>query len=186
MNNFDVVYLASTLVGPMGLERSVKEHLICELIRVAVDVYNFPATENTEVGNLLVVMENDYGVMGGEQLFQKFLSQIRSDAKQAGWDPRLVIKVNFKLIGKGFHQAHIAMDLDATFTNMYNEGIPKQDNDVDVTTLVSDNPGLDAINELTHVHNTETARRIPVLSDRLATVVQTDSSGGWWDRYQTR
>lgn len=183
MNNFDVVYLASTLVGPRDLEKSVKEHLICELIRVAVDVYNFPATENTEVGNLLEVMENDYEVMGGEQLFQTFLTQIRAGAKQAGWDPRLVIKVEFKLIGKGFHKAHIAMDLDATFVNMYDKGIPKQDSDVDVTTLVSDNPGLDMINELTHVHHSETARRIPVLSDRLATLVQTDPSRSWRDRY---
>lgn len=189
MISFDVKELARNMMFPNMKEVNVREHLVCELIRGAVEIFNDPHRENAVITELQEVLENDYEVMGSEETIFKMIGALHQAAKTAGWDPRTIAKLEYKEIGKAFHQVRVMMDLDETFARMLAKNTIQPDKE-HVTDMVSDHPDMDSINELNTLHTRETLRRTPLLSDRLATFVREDEGAGWrtydWERFGKR
>lgn len=189
MISFDVKELARNMLIPHVSEPNVREHLVCELLRGALEIFNDPHRENAVIIELEEVLENDYEVMGTEDIVTKILATLRRASKGAGWDGRTIAKLEYKQIGKAFHQAKFVMDLDETVARVLEANAIKPDKE-HVTDMVSDHPDMDAINELNTLHSRETSRRIPVLSDRFATVVREDEESGWrvsdWESFGKR
>lgn len=174
---FDVKELARNLLVPSP-DLGVREHLVCELIRGALEIFNDPHAENRVITELEEVLENDYDVLGADKLVTGMLTTMREQAQRCGWDKRTVAKAEFKVVGQAYHRASIIMDLDDTFARMLERDMPKQDAE-HVTDMVCDNPDMDQLNELNQLHLSQTERKTPLLSDRFATVVQEDETRGW-------
>jgi len=189
MISFDVKDLARNLMIPNMKEVSVREHLVCELIRGAVEIFNDPHLENDVIVQLEEVLENDYEVMGAADMVLNMVAEMRQRAKGAGWDKRTIAQLEYKQIGKAFHHINIKMDLDETIARILAQNTIEPDPE-HVTDMVSDHPDMDAINELSKLHTRETTRRTPLLSDRLATCVRDDAKAGWrtsdWERFGKR
>lgn len=189
MISFDVKDLARNLMIPNMKEVNVREHLVCELIRGAVEIFNDPHLENEVITRLEEVLENDYEVMGTEKLVLGMVKEMRRNAKSAGWDKRSVAQLEYKLVGKAFHRITVKMDLDETVARILAKNTIVQDPE-HVTDMVSDHPDMDQLNELSKLHTRETTRRTPLLSDRLATCVRDDEKAGWrtddWERFGKR
>lgn len=187
MITFDVRELSRNFLMPGADTQEVREHLVRMLLCGAVEIFNDPHLEQATIGDIEEVLENDYEVLGSEAIIRDMLKGIRAQAKASGWDPRTKAKIEYKILGKTFNRATVVMDLDETVARIVTAAQPTGDQDEHVTDIVSDNPGMDVINELNQRSARETRRHTPLLSDRSPAFVQEPEVRGWrvrdWDRF---
>ena len=182
---FDVKDMARGLLTLPNEHLVLREKVAAHLITVASEIFNHPHREMSLVDDLIDHYEFEQGVFGLDVVVMETVAKMKQAAQRAGWDRRMKGKVEFKEVGRGFYQARFVMDLDETMAWMFHKE-ESSEPDVNVTDIVSDNPGADLINELNKLHTRETRRRVPALSDRLATTVREPEEPGWrvsyWDR----
>lgn len=183
---YDVKELARNLVMSNSEGPEVREHLVRTMLCGALEIFNDPHRENTVITELQDVLENDYEVLGSEEIVLSVVTELRNRAKTCGWDPRTKAKIDYRAIGKGVIQAMVVMDLDETLARILDSGAIESSLE-HVTDIVSDHPDMEVLNELNRLHSNETERRTPLLSDRSPAFVQEPERPGWrvsdWERF---
>lgn len=175
---FNVFELAKELFFEEKVEESVRRVLAKDLVDSAVDIFNYPATENSEIGNLMDEWEHSYGVMNIEKVMQGLLKNIRKDIKRSGWDRRCLAKVEYQGDNRKFLMARVVMDLEQTVAKIL-ESLPDGNNPDPVGEAVSDHPDQDMLNELNKTTDKQTVRNLQVLSGSLAPNLRPDTDRGW-------
>lgn len=175
---FNVFELAKDLFFEEKVEESVRRVLAKDLVDSAVEIFNYPAIENKEIGELMDEWEHSYGVMNIEKIMQGLLRTIRKDIKRSGWDRRCLAKVEYQGDNRSFLMARVVMDLDQTMAKIL-ETLPDGNNPDPVGEAVSDHPDQDMLNELNKTTVKQTHRNLQVLSGSLAPNLRPDSDRGW-------
>lgn len=175
---FNVFELAKELFFEEKIEASVRQVLAKDMVDSAVEIFNYPAIENTEICNLLAEWESAYGVMNIEKIMSGLVKTIRKNVKRSGWDPRCLAKVEYQGDNRAFLMARVVMDLDQTMVRML-ESLPTGDHPEAVAEAVSDHPDQDMLNELNKTSEKQTHRNLQILSGSLAPNLRPDTDRGW-------
>lgn len=175
---FNVFELAKDLFFEEKVEASVRQVLAKDMVDSAVEIFNYPATENSEICGLLAEWEATYGVMNIERIMTGLIKTIRKDIKRSGWDPRCFAKVEYQGDNRNFLMARVVMDLDETMAKIL-EALPPKDNSEAVAEAVSDNPDQDMLNELNKTTEKQTHRNLQILSGSVAPNLRPDTERGW-------
>lgn len=175
---FNVFDLAKDLFFEEKVEASVRQVLAKDMVDSAVEIFNYPAIENTEICALLAEWESAYGVMNIEKMMSGLISTIRKDIKRSGWDPRCLAKVEYQGDNRSFLMARVVMDLDQTMAKML-ETLPDGDIPEPVGEAVSDHPDQDMLNELNKTAEKQTHRNLQILSGSVAPNLRPDTERGW-------
>lgn len=183
MITFNIKDIARNLMTPNTSQPGVKEHLASMLLEGALTVFNDPHLENDVIGNLEILLENEYDVLGANQIVKDMLADISEQTKHYGWDSRAKAKVTYKSLGKGYYVANVVMDLEDTVARML--GSVSTDCSEHITDVVSDNPDMDTLNALNTYKTRDAARETPLFHNRFAAFVQEDQVPGWRTEYWT-
>ena len=175
---FNVFELAKELFFEEKVEASVRQVLAKEMVDSAVEIFNYPTIENTEICALLAEWESTYGVMNIEKIMAGLVETIRKDIKRSGWDPRCLAKVEYQGDNRAFLMARVVMDLDQTMIRII-ESLPDMDSPEPVAEAVSDHPDQDMLNELNKTSEKQTYRNLQVLSGSVAPNLRPDTERGW-------
>lgn len=175
---FNVFDLAKDLFFEEKVEASVRQVLAKDMVDSAVEIFNYPGCENSEICGLLEEWESPYGVMNIEKIMHGLINTIRKDIKKSGWDPRCLAKVEYQGDNRAFLMARVVMDLDETMAKIL-EALPEIDTSEPVAEAVSDNPDQDMLNELNKTAEKQTHRNLQILSGSLASSVRPDKERGW-------
>lgn len=175
---FNVFELAKDLFFEEKVEASVRQVLAKDMVDSAVEIFNYPSTENTEVCGLLEAWEGPYGVMNIEKVMAGLVRTIRKDVRRSGWDPRCLAKAEYQGDGRSFLMARVVMDLDETMAKLL-ANMPVEDDAPAVGDVVSDHPDPDMINELNKTTEKQTHRNLQILSGSVAPNLRPDTKRGW-------
>ncbi len=179
---FNIIEMSKELFFEQPVEASVREVLAKDMVDLAIDIVNYPATENTAIGDLLEKWENDYHVMGLDARMRELLHTIRKGIRSSGWDKRCMAKVEYQGPGKTFLIGRVVMDLEETFAKLHESiAVTHDDNIVE---MVSDNPDLETLNALTNTSEKQTKRNLQILSGQSPSCLRDDTKRGWWGNDQ--
>lgn len=175
---FNVFELAKDLFFEEKVEASVRQVLAKDMVDSAVEIFNYPGCENSEICGLLEEWESAYGVMNIEKIMHGLVRNIRKDIRKSGWDPRCLAKVEYQGDNRAFLMARVVMDLDQTMAKIL-EALPDGNNPEPVAEAVSDHPDQDMLNELNKTTEKQTHRNLQILSGSLASNLRPDTARGW-------
>jgi hypothetical protein len=175
---FNVFDLAKDLFFEEKVEASVRQVLAKDMVDSAVEIFNYPAIENSEIVNLMEEWENSYGVMNIEKVMEGLINTIRKDIRRSGWDPRCLAKVEYQGDNRNFLMARVVMDLDQTMAKLL-ESLPDGNNPDPVGEAVSDHPDQDMLNELNKTTEKQTHRNLQILSGSVVPNLRSDKKRGW-------
>lgn len=169
------------------VDDSMRLFLARAVIDSAVEIFNYPATEDKVITELLEPWEDEYSVLGLDQLIVKVINEIKRKTRSYGWDPRCFAKTEYMgpTDGKGMLMARVVMDLEETFAKITAEitPVPVEDS---IGEVVSDNPNMETLNELSQTRIREASRDFSLLSGRSQPFVRNNEEKGWrtvdWDR----
>lgn len=109
-----------------------------------------------------------------EYIFSYLTKNIFTEAKQAGYDPRMKFKVRVRRIGRVEHFI-FEMDLDATVEHINNLN-KEESTGVDIDDIISDNPTVDVLQKLENVEKREIRQALNHFTTNVLRV-RTQSSG---------
>lgn len=175
---FNVFELAKNLFFEEKVEVSVRQVLAKDMVDSAVEIFNAPHTENSEIGKMMDEWEHSYGVMNIEGVMVGLINTIRKNVRKSGWDRRCLAKVEYQGDGRGFLMARVVMDLDETMAKILS-AMPAIDNTEAVAEAVSDHPDPDMLNELNKTAEKQTLRNLQILSGSVASNLRPDTKRGW-------
>jgi uncharacterized membrane protein YheB (UPF0754 family) len=151
---------------------AVRESIAVRMLEAVVEMINHPARQDKLLDQLGNVYEEHYDMLTPDLVMLKIRDQLQKETKRRSWDSRLKLKVSFKKISHGFHQAHIEMDLDATLKANVKPKVTRVKREKVTGETISDNPSPEAINEFLETVERRSIRRTPRLSDRQPTAVR--------------
>ena len=166
MIGFDVRELANSLLMEKKEFPLAKEAIVQELITMAVEISNYPHRENSLLDAIEFDFEMEYGIPRVHDLVRKFVKHINIEKKKRDWDPRLLVKVEFRSILRSYHRTVISMDLENTFLLRNDILVKAITEEPEISEMVDANPNLDDLNELLRKIDSENRRKPPVLSNR--------------------
>jgi hypothetical protein len=180
---FDIKVMGNELFFPEEQHRSFRETVALRLVETAVDIINEPNLTEQLLLPMIDIYELEMGMNRVDDRVMGIVERIRQDMRNAGWDPRMKIRLEERKLSNTYHRAIVCMDLDATVKAVVQTTQQKKTRKVRETKIadvVSDNPGVELINELDRVVSRQSQRRTPLLSDRNAQFVRDDKDGNRW------
>jgi len=151
---------------------AVRESIAVRMLEAVVEMMNHPTRQDRLLDQLGNVYEEHYDMLTPDLVMLQLKESIEKEMKRRSWDPRLKVKIGFKKISHGFHQAHIEMDLDATLQANAKPKVTRTVKAKVTGHTISDNPSPEAINEFLETVERRSIRRTPRLSDRQPTAVR--------------
>lgn len=184
---FNIRDLASQIFfGNPPEDQQIRLALARQVVAGALEIFNYPATEMTVFSEILDAWESEYELLGLEQIIYKVLNEIKQKTRSYGWDPRCFGKAEFMgpENGRGMMMIRIVMDLEETFAKI-NEQITPPDTGESIGEVVSDNPDMETLNELSSTCVRQAKRDFSLLTGRSQPFVRDDEVRGWrvieWD-----
>jgi len=150
----------------------VRESIAVRMLEAVVEMINHPRREEELLDHLGNVYEEHYDMLTPDLVMVELKQKLQKEMRRRSWDPRLKVKVDFKKISHGFHQAHIEMDLDATLRANAKPKVTRTVRSKVTGDTISENPSPEAINEFLETVERRSIRRTPQLSDRQPTAVR--------------
>jgi len=172
----DIMALANDFILESSQPLVVRLEIARGFIKAAVDYVNTTDKEVRETieDNIYCYAEDNFGMVAPDKVFISYVAKIQRILKAAGWDPRVVVKLEHKEVGLAYVTATLTMDLEATATKLGWEMNPTPAEKESIMDVITDTPSMDEINEFNKSSNNGSGIRSPLLSDRRPCFVRKD------------
>lgn len=149
MVKIDIMALANDFILEADAALMTRLEIARALVTAAVAYINEPnGNKRNKIAEDAEDFADVYGMSVPDKVFMSYVTMISRDIKRCGWDPRLVIKVDYTVVGAVYTTASILMDLEATAVKLGWDIAPAEVvADEDIMDVVTDTPSMDDINE---------------------------------------
>jgi len=171
----DIMALANDFILEVDASLMTRLEIARALLTAAVDYVNERNSDNrNKIAEDIEDFADTYGMSVPDKVFMSYVQMIARDIKRCGWDPRLVVKVDYATVGVVYTTASLVMDLEATATRLGWNIEPAEPVEEDIMDVVTDTPSMDDINEFNKSDGARAGTIPPLSPNRRAQFVRKD------------
>ena len=175
MVKIDIMALANDFILEADATLMVRLEIARALVTAAVEYINESSgKKRNKIAEDIEDFADTYGMSVPDKVFSSYVVMINRMIRSSGWDPRLVVKVDYSTIGVVYTTAVLVMDLEATAERLGWNIAPPVREEEDIMDVVTDTPSMDDINEFNKSDGARAQSIPPLSSNRRAEFVRKD------------